>query len=190
MKNKTLTEHPKKYSLKKVISDSRAGFTMIELLIVIVILALLVVIGLGSFMSSQRKSRDSGRKTDLQNIARSLELYYNDKGAYPIYTGKDGILGQDWGEAFVDPGNPSTLYMNLLPTDPGGGVYYYTSIDGSQFQLYALLENENDGDLNKDGVNIQVYTGTDCTAFTITTCNYGIASTNIDPASGHALTVE
>ncbi|NCN45563.1 MAG: hypothetical protein AUK08_05185 [Candidatus Pacebacteria bacterium CG2_30_36_39] len=166
------------------------GFTMIELLIVMVILALLLVIGLGSFTSSQRKSRDSARKTDLQNIARALELYYNDKGSYPIYTGKNGIGTQDWGEPFVDPANPSTLYMNLLPEDPGGGTYYYTSQDGTNFELYANLENENDGDLNKSGSDIMVYTGTDCAINTISTCNYGIASTNIDPSFGHALTVE
>jgi general secretion pathway protein G len=189
MKNIT-SKNSKRNSLKKILSSKSAGFTMIELLIVMVILALLLVVGLGSFMSSQRKSRDSARKTDIQNIARSLEFYYNDKGAYPIYTGKDGILGQDWGEAFVDPDNVSTLYMNLLPMDPGGSTYYYTSSDGSQFQLYAILENENDGDVNKSGGSVQVYTGTDCGVESSITCNYGIASTNTDPATGHALVVE
>ena len=163
---------------------------MIELLIVMVILSLLLVVGIGSFMSSQIKSRDSARKTDLQNIARALELYYNDKGEYPIDTSKTGILGQAWGQAFVDPDNPTTLYMNLLPSDPGGYAYYYTSVTGDRYQLYAYMENENDKDLSKSGGNIQVYTGTDCGANGIVTCNYGLSSSNIDPATGHALTVE
>ncbi|MCC6711234.1 MAG: type II secretion system protein [Candidatus Pacebacteria bacterium] len=169
---------------------NQRGFTMIELLIVIVILAILVVIGIGSFMSSQLKSRDSARKTDLQNIARALELYYNDKGEYPVDTSKTGILSQEWGTAFVDPDNNQTLYMNLLPSDPGAYTYYYTSVTGDEFQLYTYLENENDRDLNKDGDNIQVYTGTDCGVNGIQTCNYGISSSNTDPASGHSLTVE
>ena len=165
------------------------GFTMIELLIVMVILALLLSIGLGGFASSQRKSRDSGRKTDLQNIARALELYYNDKGEYPIDTSNTGIISQDWGDPFVDPTNLSNLYMNFLPSDPGGFTYYYTSTDGSYYQLYAILENDNDLDLNKDLDDItQFYSGTDCGVESATSCNYGISSTNIAPASGHTLT--
>lgn len=165
------------------------GFTMIELLIVIVILAILTTIGLGSFASSQIKSRDSRRKVDLQNVSRALEVYYNDKGKYPISTGNIGIIGQAWGDPFVDPYNPTeTLYMNVLPTDPSEFAYYYESADGSFYQLYAYLENENDQSLIKDddGV-VMVYAGTDCT---IGTCNYGIASTNANLTTGHALVTE
>jgi len=165
------------------------GFTMIELLIVIVILAILTTIGLGSFASSQIKSRDSRRKADLQNIAKALEVYYNDKGEYPISTGNTGIIGQAWGGPFVDPDVAGgALYMNVLPTDPNDFSYFYESTDGSYFQLYAYLENENDSDLTKDEAdNVMVYVGTDCV---ISACNYGIASTNIGPTSGHALVTE
>jgi general secretion pathway protein G len=167
----------------------KSGFTIIELLVVMVILAVLVSVGLGSYISSQTKSRDARRKTDLQNIARALEIYYNDQGGYPVSSGNAGIAGQPWGDPFVDPDNPSeTVYMNVLPADPSDGAYYYDSTDGTYFQLYAFLENENDGDLTKDGSdNVMVYSGTDCT---LGTCNYGIASTNIDPISSHALVSE
>lgn len=175
----------------KMNKRKQAGFTMIELLIVMVILSILLVVGIGSFISSQTKSRDSARKTDLQNVARAIELFYNDKGEYPTSTGKTGILSQDWGGSFVDPGNASTLYMNLLPTDPGGYTYYYTSADGTQFQIYAYLENVNDPDINKDGSdNNQVYSGTDCGVSVSQTCNYGISSPNADPSDGHTLVVE
>lgn len=176
--------------MNKNLKNNQQGFTMIELLIVMVILSLLLVVGIGSFMSSQIKARDSARKTDLQNIARALELYYNDKGEYPIDTSKTGILGMDWGDPFVDPNNTETLYMNLLPSDPGGYAYYYTSVTGDRYQLYAYIENENDLDLNKDGDSTQVYTGTDCGVNGIQTCNYGLSSPNIYPETGHSLTVE
>lgn len=166
----------------------RPGFTMIELLIVIVILSVLFVIGLGSFTSSQIKSRDSKRKTDLQHIARALEVYYNDQGQYPVSSGNDGLAGQAWGGPFVDPDNSNTLYMNVLPEDPSDFAYFYESTDGSYFQLYAYLENANDGALTKDeDEEVMVYTLTDCV---VGTCNYGIASTNADPETGHALVSE
>jgi prepilin-type N-terminal cleavage/methylation domain-containing protein len=166
----------------------KPGFTLIELLIVIVILAVLMVIGLGSFNSSQTKSRDSRRKTDLQNVARALEVYYNDKGEYPISSGNAGIAGQVWGNAFVDPDLTDTLYMQVLPPDPSKFAYYYESTDGSYFQMYAYLENENDQSIVKDAEDVvMVYSGTDCV---IGSCNYGIASTNTEPAEGHPLVTE
>ena len=168
----------------------KRGFTMIELLIVIAILGVLTVLGITSFGTSQLKSRDARRKADLLNITKALEAYYNDHGEYPTGTGNTGIAGQTWSNPFTDPDNPTdgALYINVLPTDPSGYNYYYDSSDGTYFQLYAYLENEQDGELTKD-VNdvVMVYSGTDCV---IGTCNYGIASTNTYPTTGHTLVTE
>lgn len=165
-----------------------AGFTLIELLIVMVILSILMVLGLSSFGSAQLKSRDSRRKADLQNIARGLEVYYNDKGEYPISTGNTGIGGQTWDGPFSDPDNAQTLYMNVLPSDPSGFAYYYDSTDGTYYQLYAYLENDQDIALTRDENDaVMVYSNTDCV---IATCNYGISSTNVSPALTHTLVSE
>ncbi|MGB9706948.1 MAG: type IV pilin protein, partial [Microgenomates group bacterium] len=59
------------------------GFTLIELLVAVAILGILATVGLGSFQSSQMKGRDARRKSDLSQIQKALEMYYNDKGAYP-----------------------------------------------------------------------------------------------------------
>ena len=49
------------------------GFTLIELLVVITIIGILAGIGLNSFQSSQKKSRDATRKSDLRQISHALE---------------------------------------------------------------------------------------------------------------------
>src|SRR5574341_329497 len=59
------------------------GFTLMELLIVMVLLGILVAMGLSSFRGSQTKSRDSRRKAELRQISLALEAYFNDKGRYP-----------------------------------------------------------------------------------------------------------
>lgn len=162
-----------------------AGFTLIELLVVMAVLVFLLVIGLGGLSSSQARPRDAKRKTALTNITQALELYYNDHNSYPISTGNTGIGSQAWGTVFADPGVASTVYMTKLPTDPGGGSsYYYTSTDGTYFQLYARLESQTDPDLSMSSGQNLVYTGTDCG---LGACNYGVSSTNTTPTVGHPL---
>ena len=44
----------------------KAGFTLVELMIVMIIMGILVLAGVGSFISSQKRSRDTKRKNDLR----------------------------------------------------------------------------------------------------------------------------
>ncbi len=61
------------------------GFTVIELLIVIVVIGILAALVLNSFAGVQQRARDTERKTDISAVATHLEAYYNDAGAgkYP-----------------------------------------------------------------------------------------------------------
>ena len=117
--------------------SKKTGFTLIELLVVMAILGLLATVGLSSFRNAQIKGRDAQRKSDLSQIQRALEMYYNDKGYYPDELPAGG---SEWRDPEVVDG---ALYMKALPEDPRGGDYCYES-DGSSYQLYAKLENAND----------------------------------------------
>lgn len=168
-----------------------AGFTLIELLIAIVIIAILTVIGVGAFLSSQIKARDSARKADLKSISKALEMYYNDVGQYPeSYEGKivrNGTAIYDWGESFYNPENDDVVYMVNLPIDPNGKLYYYES-DGSYFKLYALFENQDNPEMNLGG-----YSDTDCSHQEgIQECTFGVSSTNValEPAETAVPTIE
>lgn len=172
---------------KKRIQISRHGFTLIELLIVIVILSVLTVIVTGTFSSSMRRGRDTRRKNDLRAVANALESYYNDKGKYPLgASGKMmGCLTFDtsecsWGGQFKDAAG--TLYMVFIPKDPlQTQTYYYYSLDGKSYVLYAHLENTLD---EGNGVNQTGYsnpTGNKCGYSDIKTCTYGISSPDTEP---------
>jgi len=123
------------------------GFTLLELLVTIAILSILAAIGFGQYRTSQIKARDAQRKADLGNIARALEMYYNDYESYPLSDGGrisvDGV-GLDWGTEFS---TTEAIYMKALPKDPQDPdhCYCYES-DGSYYVIYAYLENENDPD--------------------------------------------
>lgn len=136
----------------------KKGFTLIELMIVIVILGILTVTALTNFRSVQMKSRDARRKNNLRQIATALEYYYNDYGTYPPDTsnkiygcGTTGLLVCDWGIPFqtvlANGTTPKTIYMPILPGDPSSGcTYYYDRIGTSSYKLYAMLENSEDRD--------------------------------------------
>jgi len=165
------------------------GFTILELLVVMAIIGILVAMGLRVFGGVREKSRDSRRKQDLVSISKSLEMYYNDLGRYPLSAGglimgcgTDALQACSWGDPFINSTN-GTLYMSEIPQDPGGNQYYYSS-DGMSFYLFAYLENEEDP-------QVVVNSSSEVTTFSSTTCmfrdnewvndscNYVLMSTNL-----------
>lgn len=180
---------------------SRRGFTLVELLVTITIIGILSSIGLSTFTSAQKKSRDARRKNDLVTIAKALEVYYNDHGRYP-----NDETGQIKGCTVVDPAeetacewslsfqhadtDPDTVYLISLPADPSTGqdYYYEAAADQKSYQLYSRLENTADPAVPEADGTPQVYSGTACADDTA--CNYGISSANTTPAANHAPTTE
>lgn len=151
---------------------ARAGFTLIELMVVIVILGILATLFLGNFTTSQAKARDAQRKSDLNQIMRALEAYNNDKGSYPP-AGTDGtIAGVAWGSAFTDAG---VSYMAELPKDPKSDRTYLYASNLNSYRLYAKLENEQDAVLGG-----QEYKSVFCkaTGQSDRPCNFAVTSPN------------
>lgn len=156
---------------------TKLGFTLLELLVVMAIIGILAGLGIGSFISAQKKSRDAKRKGDLKNVAKVLEAYLNDYGHYPLSSSEGFIIGCDsgsglvacaWGGPFsVYKNGQTTTYMLKLPQDPNGFQYRYES-DGTHYVLYARLENEKDKEIVSD---LSVTCGSE-------NCNYAITSSN------------
>ncbi|OGG04332.1 hypothetical protein A2Z33_04260 [Candidatus Gottesmanbacteria bacterium RBG_16_52_11] len=180
------------------------GFTLLEVMVVIAIIGVLIAMVQGSYMASLRKARDARRKSDLTQIAKALETFNHDRGSYPADDGNGLIFGCgdivtpsltacDWGDAFeITDASTNVLatYFTELPGDTGSRKYYYDS-DGSYYQLYALIENLEDKDINVNAAKqTQYYDHTDCgTAAGDQNCNYGVSSTNALPTdNSHTLT--
>jgi len=126
------------------------GFTLVEILIVVAIIAILTGIFLTTNLTNTlKKGRDSKRKQDLSKLTRSLEDYYNDHIGYPPGDVDKGIiLDAPWGGSF----NP---YIPALPADPlsPSRDYYYQTGPTLQnfFVIYAKLENTGDPDIERVG---------------------------------------
>ncbi|MBI4118790.1 MAG: type II secretion system protein [Parcubacteria group bacterium] len=134
-----------------------AGFTLVELLVVITIIGILASIALVSLNSARVKARDARRLADVRQIALALEFCYNEIGTYiPASTFPSA------GQALACGG---TTYITAMPGNPGGGNYEYGVNNDSNPQKYVLgtlLEANNSALLtDTDGT---VY-GVDCNDF-------------------------
>ena len=179
----------------------KKGFTLVELLIVIAIIGILASIALVAFRSSQIRSRDAQRKSDLKQIANSLELLYADYSQYPPSNVSGQIMGCNfsvggsvacsWGSGSLSDGK--TTYFKVLPKDPSGGqTYFYRTVNvggaNQGFQLYAHLENSEDQNcLVENGKancsNPTVPGGVTCSSNGDVSCNFSITSPNVTPTN-------
>jgi len=137
-----------------MIKKQRDGFTLIEILIVVAIIAILasvVLVGLGP---TQQAGRDARRLSDLHEVQTGLELFYNKCGYYPGSApsgacNNGATSGYSTGAspmnaALVDAG----LNITTVPEDPsnaGTHVYGYATngASASQYVLTTVLENTN-----------------------------------------------
>jgi general secretion pathway protein G len=96
------------------------GFTLVELMVVVAIIALIATIIIPNFVHARQEAQVATSEANLKQIATSLELYYSDKDDYP-----------DGAGISVTPvalyGGPDNPYLEQTPIDPVDGQdYIYT----------------------------------------------------------------
>lgn len=107
------------------------GFTIVELLVVIAIIAILAAVVTVTYNGVQARTRDAKRKSDIANIIKALELYYDDNGSYPIASGTNSSVNTSWYSSDTTSWNTfKTTLANAtsaLPTDPSNKAGNVTS---------------------------------------------------------------
>lgn len=66
--------------------SGQGGFTLVELLVVIIVIGLLAAIAVPVFLNQKRKAYDTSIKSDLKQTANEMEAYFADRGRYPTQT--------------------------------------------------------------------------------------------------------
>ena len=129
------------------------GFTIVELLIVIVVIAILAAITIVAFNGIQKRGSDSQRKSDIAAITKALELYYIDNGRYPAGSGSGTINGSWSTTADASWQNLATAlapYATKLPTDPiSTPAAAVTSGAGYNYAYYANTSTFCDAGVGK-----------------------------------------
>jgi general secretion pathway protein G len=132
-------------------SASPAGFTLIELMVVIVILGLLVGIVGPNVNRFLIRGKIATAKTQMANIEAAIDAYKLDKRRLPDTLNE---LIQGDGEGYL-PGSE-------IPRDPWGGEYRYERIDKKRYELICLGadgveggESEDERDIRREDIRKQ-----------------------------------
>lgn len=118
-------------SLKK----NNKGFTIVELLIVIVVIGILALLVITTYSGIQAKARNSKRSTDIASIQTQLEAFFSENGYYPSRTdmNNDSWLATNMKSldkgGLIDPKNPTQ--SNDLAAAPAANVYSYAVTDSA-----------------------------------------------------------
>ena len=111
---------------------SRAGFTFIELMVVISIIGMLAGLFVTQYPAVQRRARDAQRRSDIKQYQAAMEIYYDrNNGSYLTASGSPS-------------GQCATFGLTNCPEDPQSTPTYQIRSDSNEFVIWATLEQEDD----------------------------------------------
>lgn len=138
------------------IKSKQQGFTIVELLIVIVVIGILAALVITTFTGIQQKARDTERTTDIKAIHGQVEAYYAQNTKYPTLT---DINNADWRNGTpTTPGNMKGLDAEALK-DPKGSAQ--TLVTTAVLGAYGYNVTASDGSACDNSTK-------DCTQYTLT----------------------
>lgn len=128
-------------------NKSNRGFTLVELLIVIVVIAILAAISIVAFNGVQQRGRDSARQSDVSNIVKALTAYTADDYDWPADTEAAEEALNDYPTANLSANITERLDGNT-PDENNRNSYGYTlcSDDGVATGARITWWSEQEGD--------------------------------------------
>lgn len=134
----------------------QSGFTLIEIMVVMVILGLLVAVVGPQILGRGEEARIGVAKTQLRNISSALDLYKLDNFSYPSTDqGLEALVSKPSGSPEAKNWNKNG-YLPSVPKDPWGVEYQYISPGSAgPYDLYSLGADQREGG-DEEGADISI----------------------------------
>ena len=131
---------------------SARGFTLIEILVVVIIIGVLGAMVVPNLLGRSDQARVTAAQSDLRNLANALDIYRLDNYQYPSTDqGLEALVSEPSG--FPEPRNYNPEgYLKNMPSDPWGSPYVYERTGNG----FALMSLGADGVEGGDGLNADI----------------------------------
>ena len=145
---------------------SRQGFTIVELLITIVIVAILASLSVSAYSGIQQRTRDARRVSDMNVIVKALEIYKVQTGSYPVPSVTNTISSWEVSsknpDQFLSALKTTGVASSSIPVDPTNNST--ASLSGFLYRYYRYTAGANGCDASRGDYYILVVGKTESTS--------------------------
>ncbi|MDP8265246.1 MAG: type II secretion system major pseudopilin GspG [Candidatus Aceula lacicola] len=134
--------------------NKRQGFTLIEIMLVVIILGILVAMVVPNLAGRGEQAREAAARADIEaNLSTALDLYELDNGKYPATEqGLKALLKESTASPVPAHWNGPYLKKKKIPKDPWGAEYVYVSPGNNNAEEYDLSSLGSDGVESEDDI--------------------------------------
>jgi general secretion pathway protein G len=134
--------------------NRHSGFTLIEIMVVVVILAVLGALVVPNILDKVDNARVTAAKTDIRSIGTALDLYRLDNFKYPTTEqGLTALVRQPADPTITN--YPAHGYLKSIPIDPWRNPYIYVS-PGADGREYDITSYGKDGKPGGEGYDADI----------------------------------
>ena len=137
---------------RSTVGRSQRGFTLIEVMVVVVIIGLLAAIVAPNLIGNIDKAAVTRARGDIRSIETALNLFRLDNFRYPTTDQGLQALVSNPGDALAPNWKP---YLNSVPSDPWSNTYQYIS-PGQQSPDFDIFSYGADGQQGGEGLNADI----------------------------------
>src|SRR5437667_7292224 len=140
-------------AISKRLNRDEKGFTLIELMVVVLIIAILIAIAIPTFLGARSRAQDKQAQSNLRNALVTEDEFYTDNQAYSATNATMKALEPqlDWGNTKADQARSEERRVGK---ENKTGIMSYTRVKSNVFCLGKVASEEDDG----------TYDQKDCTA--------------------------
>lgn len=124
--------------------DGEAGFTLVEILVVITIIGLIMAIVGPRVLNYLGESKVKAARIQIESFGSALDLYYLDMGRYP--SSNDGLAALVQRPGNAEEWNGPYLKGAVVPNDPWGHAYVYRSpVEHAPYEIVSYGSDGQEG---------------------------------------------